>query len=102
MIEPLLVYFWRQPDWDVTAELLLNLVALDRADSQIFDAAFAALARAWRPDGALPGPHFVSREMNGDAKLIFKHCYHTTIVGEMLCAAYHYRTSEKSKERATA
>jgi hypothetical protein len=89
--EPLLVHYWRKPDWDITCELLINLVGLTHYETSLFTAAFHAVANVWRKDGALPGPHF-SEMGDSDPKLLFQHCYHTTLVGLILCAAYRYRS----------
>jgi len=92
IVEPLLVHYWRKPDWDITCELLINLVALSHYETSLFTAAFNAVANVWRKDGALPGPHFSEKDCQSDPKLLFRDCYHTTLVGLILCAAYLYRS----------
>jgi hypothetical protein len=95
VVEALLVHYWRKPDWDVTAELLINLLALDRYDTQLFEGAVGAIMHAWREDGALPGPHF-RKESEADPEHLFRNCYHTTLVGLILCAGYLYRVRLRS------
>lgn len=91
IVESLLVHYWRKPDWDVTSELLINLVALGRYETSLFIAAFNAVVNVWREDGALPGPHFSEKDGESHSKSLFRDCYHTTLVGLILCAAYLYR-----------
>jgi hypothetical protein len=87
VVEPLLVHYWRKPDWDLTSELLLNLVALSRFDTPLFAAALSAVAAAWRADGSLPGPAFAALSPDATRRQIFEGCYHTTLVGLILCGA---------------
>ncbi|HEY3367504.1 MAG TPA: hypothetical protein VGK74_20805 [Symbiobacteriaceae bacterium] len=91
--EALLVHFWREQDWDLTGELLLNLVALDGHDTPLFQAGATALLSAWRPEGFLPGPHYAGRA-DRSTGYRFKTCYHTTLVGLLFCGAYLYRKAE--------
>lgn len=95
IVEPLALHYWRKPDWDLTSELLLNLVALDRSETHLFSAAFEAIHQNWRPDGSLPGPAF--GELAGDASRrdVFERCYHTTLVALLLCGALMYRSAER-------
>jgi hypothetical protein len=90
MVEALVVHYWRKQDWDVTSELLLNMVALDRFDTVLFKEAFNAVMDAWRSDGTLPGPAF-EPQATITRKEIFDGCYHTTLVGLLLCTAYLHR-----------
>jgi hypothetical protein len=92
IVESLLVHYWRKPDWDITCELLINLVALSHYETPLFTAALNAVANVWRRDGALPGPHFSEKHVKSDQKLLFRDCYHTTLVGLILCAAYLHRS----------
>lgn len=91
IVEPLAVHYWRKRDWDLTGELLLNLVSLDRSDTPLFRAAFVALLDAWRADGALPGPGPAELKEDTPVREVVTHCYHTTLVGLLLCGAYLYR-----------
>ncbi|HEX8811572.1 MAG TPA: hypothetical protein VF742_06230 [Terracidiphilus sp.] len=93
VVEPLLLHYWRKPDWDLTSELLLNLIALDRFETSLFCAAFRAIQENWRTDGILPGPSFADLAPDPSRRDIFDHCYHTTLVGLMLCGAYLYRVA---------
>lgn len=92
VVEPLALHYWRKPDWDITSELLLNLVALDRFDTPLFRAAFQAVNENWLPDGSLPGPAFAELAADASRREIFERCYHTTLVGLLLCGAYLHRT----------
>lgn len=97
ILEPLVVHYWRKPDWDLTGELLLNLVALDRAETPLFAAAFRALLSAWRDDGALPAPKPEALAPDAAPRAVVQHFYHTTLVGVILCAAYLYRNASEKK-----
>ena len=97
IVEPLLVHYWREPNWDLTGELLINLVGLTHFDTPLFAAAFTSLMNVWRQDGTLPGPNFCSQGGEPDEKVIFRDCYHTTLVGMLLSAAYLYRGTGASK-----
>jgi hypothetical protein len=93
VIELLAVHYRRKHDWDATSELLLNMIALDRFDTAFFESAFNAVMDAWRSDGKLPGPAFASLEAGATRKEVFDSCYHTTLVGLLLCGAYLHRTT---------
>ncbi len=99
IVEPLALHYWRKPDWDLTSELLLNLVALDRFETPFFQMAFEAILENWRPDGALPGPAFSERKNDASRRDVFEGCYHTTLVGLMLCGGYLFRAAAKASER---
>ena len=88
-------WHWRKPDWDLTSELLLNLVALDRFETELFGAAFTAIQRNWRPDGSLPGPAFGELKSDASRRDIFERCYHTTLVALLLCGGLLHRVMEK-------
>jgi hypothetical protein len=92
-IETLLIHYWRRSNWDLVGELLLNLIALDRFRTPLFIAAATALMSAWCGDGALPGPGSDADQGAPDDHHFFMHCYHTTLVGVLLCGAYLYRTA---------
>jgi hypothetical protein len=100
--EPLLVHYWRKPDWDITSELLINLVALSHGETSLFAGAFNAVVHAWREDGALPGPQFSEEEGEPDPKQLFRDCYHTTLVGLFLCAAVLHRGVKREASAASA
>jgi hypothetical protein len=94
MVRPLLVHFRRAGNWDITGELLLNLIGLDSGDDPLFAANMQALCSVQWPDGTVPGPHYSpadSQAAGGD--YIFKNCYHTTLVSMMLWAAYLHRAT---------
>jgi hypothetical protein len=90
LLEVLLLHFWRKANWDLVAELLLNLLSLDQSNTPFFSLAVSALVSAWREDGLLPGPTFAPVP-KPDIHYLFRHCYHTTLVGVLLCAAWVYR-----------
>jgi hypothetical protein len=93
LVETLLVHFWRKADWDITGELLLNLVALNRWTTKLFNAAFRALLKAQGEDGTVPGPYVLpKRNSRPSRQQIFDGCYHTTLVAMFLYSAYLYRT----------
>jgi hypothetical protein len=94
LVETLLVNFWRKSDWDITGELLLNLVGLERSSDFLFLICSQAFLNVWRDDGAVPGPTFLSAYHGGKQKDIFEHCYHTTLVGLLLSEAFLYRQRE--------
>ncbi len=96
VVEPLALHYWRKPDWDLTSELLLNLVALDRFQTPLFCAAFQAVNDNWRHDGSLPGPAFAGLAADASRKEVFDSCYHTTLVGLLLCGGYLHRTALRS------
>ncbi len=81
VLESLLIYYWKKADWDITGELLINMVALGRSNTSLFKTAALEFLRAWRLDGALPGPHFSLSNEVPDQKKLFENCYHTTLIG---------------------
>lgn len=85
--ETLVVDFWRRRNWDVTAEILLNLVSLNASDSVLFLECANALLGAWQFDGALPGP---TPPDSAKDRQEFDSCYHTTLVGLLFCNGYEY------------
>lgn len=93
IVEGLLIHYWRKKDWDIVGELALNLVSLDRWDSTVFHRGVQALFRTWtnQRDGALPGPGYQAGQDESGRDYRFTHCYHTTLVGILLCEAYCYR-----------
>jgi hypothetical protein len=96
VVEPLALHYWRKPDWDLTSELLLNLVALDHFGTPLFAAAFEAVAAAWQDGGALPGPAIGTLPSDPTRKQIFERCYHTTLVAMLLCGGYLWRSHERT------
>jgi hypothetical protein len=92
LVETLLIHYWRKADWDVTGELLLNLIALDQWTTTLFEDAFADLLAAKREDGTVPGPQFSTNTLPPSRRQTFDGCYHTTLVAMFLCGAYVYRT----------
>jgi hypothetical protein len=88
MVRALLVHYRRIRDWDITGELLLNLIGLDSDNDPLFTATLRALCAAQRNDGAVPGPNYCATDAHADDReYIFKHCYHTTLVSMILWAA---------------
>jgi hypothetical protein len=99
IVRPLLVHFRRAGDWDMTGELLLNLIGLDNRDDPLFAANMRALCSAQWRDGAVPGPNFSpSDPQAGSGDYIFEHCYHTTLVCMMLWAAYLRRGTANDRD----
>ena len=91
LAETLLVHFWRTADWDLTGELLLNLVGLGKSDSSLFSLCAQCFLNVWREDGTVPGPTFVEKRHANDQEKIFEHCYHTTLVALLLSESLLYR-----------
>jgi hypothetical protein len=102
MVEVLLVHYWRQKNWDLVGELLLNLLALNGNCRPLFALCAGAFLRAWRIDGAVPGPTFDAEVKSPNDDYIFKHCYHTTLVGLLLCGGYLHRSSDAGSQNASA
>jgi hypothetical protein len=92
LLEIILVNYWRRANWDIVGELLLNLVALDRSGTPLFALCADSWLNAWRSDGTIPGPKFAPEVEQPSEDYIFERCYHTTLVGLLLCAAYSYRS----------
>jgi hypothetical protein len=90
ILDCLIVHYWRLGHWDLLGELLMNRVALRAPSSHLATAAAAAFLNAWRPDGCVPGE---GTEIEGldkaplseHASIIFRECYHTTLVGVFYC-----------------
>jgi hypothetical protein len=88
MVRALLVHYRRIRDWDITGELLLNLIGLDSDSDPLFTDTLRALCAAQRSDGAVPSPNYcATHERANDRQYIFEHCYHTTLVSMILWAA---------------
>jgi hypothetical protein len=88
MLEALMVHYWRRANWDLTGELLINLLSLDFARRPSFVRCAQALFEAWRADGTLPGPSFDPHAAQIDDDYIFHNSYHTTLVGLIFCRGY--------------
>ncbi|MFF4694210.1 DUF6895 family protein [Streptomyces chattanoogensis] len=76
---------------DLTAELLLCATALGGTADPVVREGWAALARARRPDGAVPSPVHrpdVLAGLTGDkaAAYLFGSCYHTTLAAGLAAA----------------
>jgi hypothetical protein len=102
LLETLLIHYWRKADWDVTGELLLNLIALDQWTTTLFEDAFADLLTAKREDGTVPGPQFSAICAEPSRSQTFDGCYHTTLVAMFLCGAYVYRTRGDAWRRSAS
>jgi hypothetical protein len=93
IVRSLLVHYRRIRDWDITGELLLNLVGLDSYDDALFTNSLCSVCAAQTGDGAVPGPTYSASDSKADTRAyIFEHCYHTTLVSMLLWAAYLHRT----------
>lgn len=94
LVECLLLHYWRLANWDLVAELLTNLNCLGANSSVIYSGAAEALYNVWRSDGAIPAngncetelQSFQSVQQPELGELIFRHCYHTTLVGIFYCS----------------
>jgi len=90
VVECLLVHYWRLAHWDLVGELLSNLHCLGKRNSPFYSGAAMAFQRARRSDGAIPADQACEKELlsaqspeRGD--LMFRACYHTTLVGVIYC-----------------
>lgn len=89
IVRALLVHYRRIRDWDVTGELLLNLIGLNSYDDALFADTLRTLCAAQLGNGAVPGPNYrATDERAHDREYVFEHCYHTTLVSMILWAAY--------------
>jgi hypothetical protein len=96
IVATLLLHCRRKQDWDLSSELLLNMVGLGAIDTPLFAACLQAVLEAWRSDGALPGPGFPSLPPDPTRRQFFQRCYHTTLVGSLLCGAYLHGQREQT------
>ncbi|MFI9050798.1 DUF6895 family protein [Streptomyces sp. NPDC053427] len=81
---------------DLVAELLLCATALGSPSASLVRDGWSALARARRPDGAVPSPVHrpeVLAGLTGDkaAAYLFGTCYHTTLAAGLAAAVRHGR-----------
>ncbi len=93
LLTALLVHFWRKNNWDIVGELLFNLICIDSHGVSCFDLCMHAYLRAWQDDGVLPGPTFSADRKPMSDDYVFDHCYHTTLVGLLLCGIYLERVA---------
>jgi hypothetical protein len=88
MVRALVVHYRRIRDWDMTGELLLNLIGLNSCSDPLFTEILGALCLAQLSDGAVPGPNYCTTDARAnDREYVFEHCYHTTLVCSILWAA---------------
>jgi hypothetical protein len=86
VVECLLVHYWRLGHWDLVGELLINLNCLGTHESPFYAGASRAFQNAWRNDGAVPAERDSVKKLQSRTELekddlIFRACYHTTLVG---------------------
>ncbi|MBV7326979.1 hypothetical protein KFU94_01695 [Chloroflexi bacterium TSY] len=91
VVECLLVHYWRIGHWDLVGELLINLNCLGKCDSPFYAGAAQAFQHVWRSDGAVPADRSSEKKLQSSQilekdDLIFRHCYHTTLVGVLYCS----------------
>jgi len=92
ILDCLMVHYWRLRHWDLLGELLANRVSMLARWSRLATGASAAFLNARRPDGCIPGEGL---EIDGLDKspssergsVIFRGCYHTTLVGVLYCVS---------------
>ncbi|HVO78754.1 MAG TPA: hypothetical protein VMT39_01925 [Candidatus Bathyarchaeia archaeon] len=92
ILDCLVVHYWRLHHWDLLGELLVNRLALLAPWSPLATGASTAFLNAWRPEGCVPGEGL---EIEGLEKaprsehesIIFRECYHTTLVGVFYCVS---------------
>jgi hypothetical protein len=92
ILECLMVHFWRLRHWDLLGELLANRVSMLARESRIATGASAAFLNAWRPDGCIPGEGLKIEGLDKAPQsergaIIFRGCYHTTLVGVIYCVS---------------
>ena len=90
IVDSLIVHYWRLSHWDILGELLLNRVSLRASASHIVAAASVAFFNAWRSDGCIPAegveiPGLKESPPAEHRAIIFRACYHTTLVGVLYC-----------------
>jgi hypothetical protein len=90
-LDVLAIFYAREHNWDILGELLINMVAFDKKDEDLFKVCVLRLLEAWRADGALPSPNFKPDTISEDIGKVFTDCYHTTLVGLLLCGCYNHR-----------
>jgi hypothetical protein len=92
ILDCLMVHYWRLRHWDLLGELLTNRVSMPTRGSHLVTGASAAFLNAWRLDGCIPGEGL---DIEGLEKsppseresLIFRECYHSTLVGVLYCVS---------------
>ena len=92
ILDCLIVHYWRLRHWDLLGELLANRLAMRARRSRLEAGAATAFLKAWRRDGCIPGE---GTEIEGLEKapasehesIIFRECYHTTLVGILYCVS---------------
>jgi hypothetical protein len=90
IVDCLMVHYWRVRHWDLLGELLLNRASIHARRSHIVIAASAAFLNAWRAEGCIPGEAREIEELkkaplSEHPAIMFRACYHTTLVGIMYC-----------------
>lgn len=92
ILDCLMVHYWRLRHWDLLGELLANRVLMSGRESRLATGASAALLNAWRPDGCIPGEGLEIKGLDKSLpsereSIIFRGCYHTTLVGVIYCVS---------------
>lgn len=98
ILDCLMVHYWRLRQWDLVGELLANRVSMLARGSRLAMGASTAFLNAWQPDGCIPGEGL---EIKGLDKalpserdsIIFRECYHATLVGVLYCVSALERRS---------
>jgi len=91
ILDCLAIHYWRLQHWDLLGELLANRMAVQPRKSHLIAAATSAFLKAWRPEGCIPGegvliPGLDSASAAERDEIIFRECYHATLVGVLVCA----------------
>lgn len=90
VVEYLLFHYWRIGNWDLTGELLISLNYLGKAESIIYKEAARVFRLNWNNTGYFPPNkeyQNLSTKENYEKDLIFKRCYHTTLVAVLYAAS---------------
>lgn len=83
IVESLLLHYWRVGNYDLMGELLINLKCLDKDNTYLYRNASEAFLGVWNEDGSVPA---LKEQRGTDKQNNFNMCYHTTLVGVLLCS----------------
>jgi hypothetical protein len=98
LIDCLIVHYWRLKHWDLLGELLVNRRSMRTRNSRLEAGAAAAFISAWRREGYILGEGDEIGELKNappseTESIIFRECYHTTLVGVLYCTLALQRAS---------
>ncbi|PTL39103.1 DUF6895 family protein [Alkalicoccus saliphilus] len=96
VLEALLIHYWRVGHYDLMGELLINLTFLEKNNTYLYRNARNAFLNAWNEDGSIPA---MKNKRNESEQSEFSFCYHTTLVGVLLCAVEINKTLQKEASK---